>query len=303
MAAVNHGPAVRDRPESTARSPRPRPPHPRMGPARTVGHPAPPRRRGARPLVRCCRHRARRASPRRGAGPARSRRERVGRTARVRDRGLRGRHRRRARRPRVGLGRSDRALDGRPQRDRLRGLVPGAPPRAGDRRFAPGHSGRSARSDEGARRAAAPAAPERRGSRRRFRLLPPETRADPALLAHLARESVTSQDGAVSLRFDPACYAARVPADGWQLVPRISAPTLVVRGELSPILTRPMAERLRAEIPGSRLVEIPGAYHHVVLDRPEAFVHEVRGFLDDLDTRETPARPSPGLRLVTGRRP
>jgi len=32
-------------------------------------------------------------------------------------------------------------------------------------------------------------------------------------------------------------------------------------------------------------VEIPGAYHHVVLDRPEAFVHEVRGFLDDLDAR------------------
>jgi pimeloyl-ACP methyl ester carboxylesterase len=118
-----------------------------------------------------------------------------------------------------------------------------------------------------------------------FRLLPPDTRAEPALLAHLARQSVTWQDGAVSLRFDPACYAARVPADGWQLVPRITAPTLVVRGELSPILTRPMAERLRAEISGARFVEIPGAYHHLVLDRPEAFVAEVRGFLDDLDAR------------------
>jgi pimeloyl-ACP methyl ester carboxylesterase len=61
----------------------------------------------------------------------------------------------------------------------------------------------------------------------------------------------------------------------------------VVRGELSPILTRPMAERLRAEISGARLVEIPGAYHHLVLDRPEAFVAEVRGFLDDLDARAT----------------
>ena len=124
-----------------------------------------------------------------------------------------------------------------------------------------------------------------------FRLLPPETRADPALLSHVARAGVTWQDGAVSLRFDPACYAARVPADGWQLVPRISAPTLVVRGELSPILTRPMAERLRAEISGARIAEIPGAYHHVVLDRPDAFVHEVRGFLDDLDARGAPAAP------------
>ena len=111
----------------------------------------------------------------------------------------------------------------------------------------------------------------------------PETSADPALLAHLARESVAWRDGAVSLRFDPACYAARVPVDGWPLLPRITAPTLVVRGERSPILPRPMAERLRAELPGARLVEIRDAYHHLVLDRPDAFAHALRGFLDGLD--------------------
>jgi pimeloyl-ACP methyl ester carboxylesterase len=116
-----------------------------------------------------------------------------------------------------------------------------------------------------------------------FRLLPPETDADPALLAHLARESVAWRDGAVSLRFDPACYAARVPVDGWSLLSRITAPTLVVRGERSPILPRPMAERLRAELPRARLVEIPDAHHHLVLDRPDAFARELRGFLDDLD--------------------
>ena len=82
--------------------------------------------------------------------------------------------------------------------------------------------------------------------------------------------------------FDPACYAARVPVDGWPLLPRIAAPTLVVRGEWSPILPRPMAERLRAELPGARLVEIPDAYHHLVLDQPDAFVHELRDFLDGL---------------------
>ena len=116
-----------------------------------------------------------------------------------------------------------------------------------------------------------------------FRLLPPETTAAPALLAHLARESVAWRDGAVSLRFDPACYAARVPVDGWPLLPRITAPTLVVRGERSPILPRAMAERLRAELPAARLVEIQDAYHHLVLDRPDAFVRELRGFLDGLD--------------------
>jgi pimeloyl-ACP methyl ester carboxylesterase len=116
-----------------------------------------------------------------------------------------------------------------------------------------------------------------------FRLLPPDTIADPALVAHLARESVTRRDGAVSVRFDPACYAARVPVDGWPLLPRITAPALVVRGEWSPILPRPMAERLRAELPAARLVEIREAYHHLVLDRPEAFVRELQVFLDELD--------------------
>ena len=115
-----------------------------------------------------------------------------------------------------------------------------------------------------------------------FRLLPPDTIADPELLVHLARKSVAWRDGAVCLRFDPACYAARVPVDGWPLLPRIAAPTLVVRGERSPILPRVMAERLCAELPAARLVEIREAYHHLVLDRPESFAREVRHFLDGL---------------------
>src|SRR5262245_41434219 len=116
-----------------------------------------------------------------------------------------------------------------------------------------------------------------------FRLLPPETTADPGLIAHLASVGVAWRDGAVMTRFDPACYASRRPVDGWTLVPQIVAPTLVVRGERSPILPRPMAERLVAELLAARLVEIPDAYHHLVLDQPDAFVAALRGFLDGLD--------------------
>jgi pimeloyl-ACP methyl ester carboxylesterase len=116
-----------------------------------------------------------------------------------------------------------------------------------------------------------------------FRLLPPETVADPALLGHLARASVAWRDGAVMARFDPAAYAARRPIDGWALLPRIAAPTLIVRGERSPILPREMAERLRDGIRGAQLVEIPAAYHHVVLDRPAEFSGAVEAFLGRLD--------------------
>jgi hypothetical protein len=67
-----------------------------------------------------------------------------------------------------------------------------------------------------------------------------------------------------------------------------------------------MAERLRAELPAARLVEIQDAYHHLVLDRPDAFTHELRGFLDGLDgpggRAGVPASGSAG-RLVTERGP
>jgi pimeloyl-ACP methyl ester carboxylesterase len=112
-----------------------------------------------------------------------------------------------------------------------------------------------------------------------FRLLPRETVADPALLAHLGRSGVVERDGHWVYRFDPASNGQRQPVDAWTLVDRIAAPTLVVRGELSPNFTREMADKLRAAIPGAQYVEIPGAYHHLVLDNPQAFVQAVDAFL------------------------
>src|SRR4029450_7667120 len=80
-------------------------------------------------------------------------------------------------------------------------------------------------------------------------------------------------------RFDPASNGQRQPVDAWRLVDRITAPTLVVRGELSQNFTREMADKLRAAIPAAAYVEIPGAYHHLVLDNPKAFVQAVDPFL------------------------
>ncbi|HXH82577.1 MAG TPA: alpha/beta hydrolase [Candidatus Tectomicrobia bacterium] len=112
-----------------------------------------------------------------------------------------------------------------------------------------------------------------------FRLLPRETVADPALMAHLAAEAIARRDGGWALRFDPETSAARRPVDAWPLLPKIAAPTLIVRGELSPILPPPMAADMLRLIPDARLVEIPGAYHHLVLDRPGEFVAALEGFL------------------------
>lgn len=114
---------------------------------------------------------------------------------------------------------------------------------------------------------------------RSFRLLPPETIADPTLLRHLGQAGLVQVNGGWKYRFDPACYAARRPVDAWPLLSRISAPTLIVRGEHSPIMTREIAESMGAAIPDAAVVEIPGTYHHLVLDAPERFTAALADFL------------------------
>jgi len=115
-----------------------------------------------------------------------------------------------------------------------------------------------------------------------FRLLPRETFAEPAFMAHLARAGMTRRNGGWGWRFDPATHGNRQPVDAWPLLPRITAPTLIVRGGLSPVLTPEMADRLRASVPHSTLVTIPQAYHHLTLDRPAEFTTTLANFLTSL---------------------
>jgi len=114
---------------------------------------------------------------------------------------------------------------------------------------------------------------------RSFRLLPPETTADPALLDHLSRQGIVEREGRFLYRFDPACNGTRRPTDAWPLLSRITAPTLLARGEHSPILPRAMAQEMAARIARARVVEIAGAHHHLMLDEPGAFAAALAEFL------------------------
>lgn len=112
-----------------------------------------------------------------------------------------------------------------------------------------------------------------------FRLLPPDTVADRALLEHMARMGLTQANGGFRFRFDPACYAERRPVDCRPLLRRITAPTLILRGEHSPVLPLDMAAGMLETIPNAELIEIPGAYHHLTLDAPKAFGAALDTFL------------------------
>lgn len=68
-------------------------------------------------------------------------------------------------------------------------------------------------------------------------------------------------------------------ADGWALLRRITAPSLLVRGEVSDLLSPEIAGRMLREIPQCAFAEVPGAGHSIPLERPQGFLAAVRTFL------------------------
>ncbi len=100
-----------------------------------------------------------------------------------------------------------------------------------------------------------------------------------ARLRHALREG---PDGRWSYKFDPGIGSGGLETDFerlWEQVRLIRCPTLLVRGAQSAILSREAAARFVHELPGSTVVEVPGAGHSVMGDNPGGFVGAVRPFL------------------------
>ena len=89
-------------------------------------------------------------------------------------------------------------------------------------------------------------------------------------------------DGRWTYKFDPGIGSGGLETDFerlWDQVRAIQAPTLLVRGAESAILARETAARFVRELPGSAVVEVPGAGHSVMGDNPAGFISAVRPFL------------------------
>ena len=68
--------------------------------------------------------------------------------------------------------------------------------------------------------------------------------------------------------------------DRWEELGGLKMPVLVVRGETSRDLPRPMFEKMLQVLPQARGVEIQGAGHWVHFDQPEAFIRALKEFFD-----------------------
>jgi pimeloyl-ACP methyl ester carboxylesterase len=118
----------------------------------------------------------------------------------------------------------------------------------------------------------------RQEAEQRFRLQPPETTAAADVLQALAREAVCQTgDGTWTFKFDRQALN-HPPVRVWDLLPRVACPVLVVRGELSPLMSATNAERVARDLPRGEWTAVPGAYHNLMLDNPTGFVRAVRDF-------------------------
>jgi pimeloyl-ACP methyl ester carboxylesterase len=57
---------------------------------------------------------------------------------------------------------------------------------------------------------------------------------------------------------------------------------MLVRAELSRIMTPEAAEHARASNPNARLVTIPNAHHHVILEKPDEVARAIEQFATSL---------------------
>ena len=115
----------------------------------------------------------------------------------------------------------------------------------------------------------------------RFRLTPPETRAQAGALRHLAETGVVeTPPGVFRFAFDRHVFLHQ-PLDPWPFLPRIECPTLIVRGEGSVVMPRAAGERVASVVKRGTFAEVRDSWHHLILDDPAGFTAAVERWLAD----------------------
>ncbi|MGH8013645.1 MAG: alpha/beta fold hydrolase [Candidatus Binataceae bacterium] len=126
--------------------------------------------------------------------------------------------------------------------------------------------------------------PDLETARSRFRLMPNEGEIPASTLARIAENSLErTEDGRYTMKFARESFFGGDGLDVAEAIKAVTVPTLLVRAEKSRIMTAEAAVRAADSNPMVQLTEIPGAHHHLPLERPgemaaviEAFVREIQ---------------------------
>jgi len=116
---------------------------------------------------------------------------------------------------------------------------------------------------------------------RQFRLVPDQPCENTYLMEYIARHSLKPVDGGWTWKFD-VNFMNRLQIDYMrEAIPNLSRPCGILHGEHSRICTPDVIASMKSLFPaGTPFVEIPGAHHHVMLDRPLEFVEALIGILN-----------------------
>lgn len=113
----------------------------------------------------------------------------------------------------------------------------------------------------------------------RFRFHPPGTLLSREQVREFGRHCVKRlDDGRWTWRFDWRAFTLRY-RPVWPLLGSLRVPVMVMRGERSTTMPRAHWDRFRAELPSAEAVEVPRAFHHLIVDVPELCARRLGPFL------------------------
>lgn len=109
--------------------------------------------------------------------------------------------------------------------------------------------------------------------------------SEPVLRRRLQYATRQLPGGKIGWQYDPEIRESRRRGDTapqmdlWPELPKISCPTLVIRGTDTDVLAPQTASRMIDELPQGRLVEVPMAGHMVFEDNPQDTIAAMQAFL------------------------
>ncbi|HUT76793.1 MAG TPA: alpha/beta hydrolase [Polyangia bacterium] len=115
----------------------------------------------------------------------------------------------------------------------------------------------------------------------KFRTVPDQPTSLPFILDHIARLSLTPVADGVTWKFDPAIFRRETPRASSEMLPRVKCRIALFRAE-NGLVTQDIGEYMY-ELLGRRapVIEIPEAYHHIMLDQPLSLVTGLRTLFAD----------------------
>jgi pimeloyl-ACP methyl ester carboxylesterase len=117
----------------------------------------------------------------------------------------------------------------------------------------------------------------------RYRTVPDQPSSLPYVMDYVSRHSLREVEGGVTWSFDPVIFENVTPRASADELPRVKTRVALFRAE-NGLVTEDIGEHIY-ELLGrvAPVIEIPEAYHHVMLDQPLLLVTGLRTLLADWD--------------------